>query len=103
MRVHRRSAAVLATLLLTAVPASATVIDSALFDIAGEVGHQPNAPLLEFDVEDWAAFVRSPAPEYQLSTLGSGIDAFGGPGEFAIPPPHDLGDERMLTQIWDRP
>jgi hypothetical protein len=105
MRVHHRSAAVLAALLLTAVPASATLITPPVLQIAGEIALQPNSPLLEFDVEDWASFIRSDAPEYQLSALGSGIDEFGEASAYRIPHPDDddNDNDRILTQVTKRP
>jgi hypothetical protein len=103
MRVHHRSAAVLAALLLAAVPASATVITSSTHQIVREVALEPTSALLAFDVEDWASFIRSGAPEYQLPALGSGIVAFGGPGEFQMSLPNDFDDGRILTRLWEGP
>ncbi|MBW2287831.1 MAG: hypothetical protein JRG80_13655 [Deltaproteobacteria bacterium] len=103
MRVHHRSAAVLAALLLAAAPASATLITPPLLLTAAEVAHQPSSQLLEFDVEGWASFISSDAPEYELSALGSGIDEFGGASEFQMPLPIDIDDELILTQVSIRP
>ena len=105
MRVHHRSAAVLAALLFAAVPASATLITPPILEIAGEVAPQPSSPLLEFDVEEWVSFISSDVPEYQLSALGSGIDEFGEASEFQMPLPNDVDndDGRILTQVSKRP
>ena len=103
MRVHHGSAAVLAALLLVSVSASATVITPPMPQIAGELARQLDSALLAFDVEDWASFINSGGPEYPLSALGSGIDAFGGASDFRMPLLHDFDDEQILTQAWDRP
>jgi hypothetical protein len=123
MHVFHRSAAVLVALLLAALPASATLIHSSALDTTYAVVRPDDSPLIhsyaldttsavvlpddspliEFDVEDWLAFISSDTPEYPLSSLGSGIDAFGGPSEFQLVLSNDFDDEPILTQVWNRP
>jgi hypothetical protein len=103
MREFHRSAAMLVALLLAALPASATLINSSEHDATSAIGHQNGSPLIEFDVEDWVAFISSDSPEYPLSSLGSGIDEFGGPSEFQLVLPNHFDDEPILTQVWNRP
>jgi len=100
---HHSTATLTAALLFAAVPASAHSILSSALRITDEAAPSIGSVSIEFDAEDWVSFIRSAAPEYRLSTLGSGIDEFGQASAFQTVPSIGFGAEPTLTQVWERP
>jgi hypothetical protein len=98
---HRLAAAVFAALIVAA-PAAAIDIAPSLLQIGIDLNRQPDAPLIEFDNEDWASFIGGNAPDYQLSGLGTAADGLGLTAAFRMPVSVELGDERVFTQVWER-
>jgi len=99
---HHRFTAILLAVLIVAAPAAANDIAPSLLHDESELTRQPDAPLIEFDSEDWATFIGGNAPEYQLSALGTATEAFGRTVAADTPQPSGLADERVFTQVWER-
>ena len=99
MRVIHLSAAAIAALLCAPTPTAALGI-SPLPQIFGDEDSLPiERTLVEFDVDDWTAFIRGGKPAYELDRLGSGIERLVAFDEHQ---PIRLG-ERALTQASARP
>jgi hypothetical protein len=93
MRALHRTAATLA-LLIAAAPAAAIDIVPSLLAYASESQRVPGTPLIEFDRDDWAAFIGSEAPRYQLPALAELVAT-------TAPPPSDSNDS-IVSQVWER-
>jgi hypothetical protein len=81
-------------LLLTAAPAVAIDIAPSLLVYAIDSMREPGTPLIEFDRDDWAAFIGGGAAQYRLPELADAIDTTALPASES--------KHSIITQVWER-
>jgi hypothetical protein len=74
MREIHLLAAIFAALLCAPTPSAALGISPLQLDFWGEEPPPRSRALVEFDVNEWTAFIRGEAPDYALDGFGSDID-----------------------------